>query len=74
LATSHANWLAKFESPSRITVRVDHAAYPRDHACSQSDVLATMYHSLGLRADLEIHDREGRPYRLCDGTPLPIFG
>jgi hypothetical protein len=51
-----------------------HAAYPRDHACSPSDVLATMYHSLGLRAELEIHDREGRPYRLCDGTPLPLFG
>ncbi|MBL8828991.1 MAG: DUF1501 domain-containing protein [Planctomycetaceae bacterium] len=51
-----------------------HAAYPRDHACSPSDLLATIYHSLGLRADLEIHDREGRPYRLCEGSPLPLFG
>lgn len=51
-----------------------HAAYPRDHACSPSDVLATIYHSLGLRPDLEIHDRENRPYRLCEGTPLPLFG
>lgn len=47
-----------------------HAAYPRDHAVNPADIVATIYHALGLRSDLEIHDREGRPYRLTEGRPL----
>ncbi len=47
-----------------------HAAYPRDHAVSPQDLVATIYRSLGLPTDLEIHDRENRPYRICDGAPL----
>ncbi len=51
-----------------------HAAYPRDNPVSPSDMLATIYHAFGLRSDQEIHDRENRPYRLCDGSPiLPLF-
>jgi len=46
------------------------AAYPKDKSVSPSDVLATIYHSLGLRPDHEIRDREGRPYRLCEGQPI----
>ena len=52
-----------------------HAAYPRDHAVSPSDLLATIYYALGLSTDLEIHDRENRPYPICDGRPITeLFG
>ena len=52
-----------------------HAAYPRDHPVSPADVVATIYHALGLPIDLEIHDREGRPYRICEGRPITeLFG
>lgn len=51
------------------------AAYPRDHAVSPQDLVATIYHGLGLRTDLEIHDREGRPYRINEGEPITaLFG
>jgi hypothetical protein len=33
-------------------------------------VLATVYHALGIRPDAEVHDREGRPQRICDGRPV----
>ena len=32
--------------------------------------LATIYHALGIRPDAEVHDREGRPQRICDGRPV----
>ena len=37
---------------------------------SPEDVLATMYHALGIRPDAEVHDREGRPQRICDGRAM----
>ena len=46
------------------------AAYPRDDAVSPADIVATIYHAMGLSGEREIHDREGRPYRLTDGRPL----
>ena len=50
------------------------AAYPRDNPVSPEDLLATIYHSLGVPAAAEIHDRENRPQRMCDGRPvLPLF-
>jgi hypothetical protein len=52
-----------------------HAAYPRDHAVAPADVVATIHKAMGLDTDLEIHDREGRPYRICDGHPIAsLFG
>jgi len=52
-----------------------HAAYPRDHAVSPSDALATIYHALGLPTELEIQDREGRPFRICEGRAITeLFG
>ncbi len=47
-----------------------HAAYPRDGAVSPQDLVATLYRALGLRTDLEIHDRQNRPYRICEGEAL----
>lgn len=46
------------------------AAYPTENPVSPEDVLATMYHALGIRPDAEVHDREGRPVRICDGRPV----
>ncbi|MBI2806478.1 MAG: DUF1501 domain-containing protein [Planctomycetes bacterium] len=46
------------------------AAYPTENPVSPEDVLATMYHALGIRPDAEVHDREGRPVRICDGQPI----
>lgn len=51
------------------------AAYPRDHAVSPEDIHATIYHALGVAAGAEIHDPQGRPYRICDGQPITaLFG
>jgi hypothetical protein len=46
------------------------AAYPTDNPVSPPDFLATIYHALGIDPQAEIHDRENRPHRLVDGTPL----
>ncbi len=46
------------------------AAYPADNPVSPEDMLATIYHALGIRPDTEVHDREGRPQRLCDGCAV----
>lgn len=45
-------------------------AYPADHPVSPEDMLATMYHILGIRPEAEIHDREGRPQRICSGRAV----
>ncbi|HMF17603.1 MAG TPA: DUF1501 domain-containing protein, partial [Gemmataceae bacterium] len=46
------------------------AAYPRDNPVSPEDLLATIYHALGVPGSAEIHDREQRPQRMCDGRAL----
>jgi hypothetical protein len=46
------------------------ASYPSENPVSPEDVLATMYHAMGIRPDAEVHDREGRPVRVCDGRPM----
>jgi hypothetical protein len=40
------------------------AGYPRDNPVSPKDVLATIYHLLGVDPNTHIHDREGRPVAL----------
>jgi hypothetical protein len=51
------------------------AAYPKDNPVSPEDLLATIYHAMGLSPDQEIHDREGRPHRISDGQPVAaVFG
>jgi arylsulfatase A-like enzyme len=50
-------------------------AYPKDNPVSPEDLLATIYHAMGLAPEAEIADREGKPHRLCDGRPLrELFG
>jgi hypothetical protein len=52
-----------------------HAAYPRSRAYAPSDVIATMFHALGIDPSGHYRDPEGRPYSLCDGAPIgEIYG
>jgi hypothetical protein len=46
------------------------AAYPTADPVSPQDLAATLYHSLGVDPHTTIHDHQGRPYPLADGTPL----
>jgi hypothetical protein len=45
-------------------------AYPRDNPVAPEDLLATVYHALGVDPEAELHDREGRPVRACAGRPV----
>ena len=45
-------------------------AQPADKPVTPPDLIATFLHLLGVRPDLELHDRSGRPLRACDGMPL----
>jgi Protein of unknown function (DUF1501) len=46
------------------------AATVKENPVSPEDFLATIYHALGLEPQQEIQDRDGRPYRLCEGEPV----
>jgi hypothetical protein len=45
-------------------------AFPRETPVAPADLLATIYHALGIDPATEIHDRENRPYPISDGTPV----
>jgi hypothetical protein len=45
-------------------------AYPTENPVSPEDMLATIYHAVGIRPDTEVHDREGRPQRICEGQAV----
>jgi hypothetical protein len=47
-----------------------HAAYPKSHPERPEDILATMYHALGIPPESEIPDPTGRPHRVSDGKPI----
>jgi hypothetical protein len=48
-----------------------HGAYPRSNPVSAADIIATIYHALGIPADLEIRDRQDRPnYLVPQGAPI----
>jgi hypothetical protein len=46
------------------------AAYAAELPVSPDDVAATVFHSLGIRLDHEMHDSQGRPLPLCKGKPV----
>src|SRR5262249_47270561 len=47
-------------------------AFPSNNPVTPADVNATIYHCLGIPADLELHDRQNRPYQLVPwGSPIP---
>jgi uncharacterized protein DUF1501 len=47
-----------------------HAAYPADKPVSPHDLVATMYHALGVRADAVLHDALNRPHRIYGGRSI----
>jgi hypothetical protein len=46
------------------------AAEVTDFPVTPADVVATMLAALGLDPRAELHDRSGRPFPACDGTPV----
>jgi hypothetical protein len=48
----------------------EQAAYPKEKPVSPEDVLATIYHGLGISPEAELRDSLGRPYRLVEGRPI----
>ena len=36
------------------------------------DIRATVFKAMGINPNAELHDQLDRPYRICDGKPLPI--
>ena len=48
-------------------------AQPATNACTPADFHATVYKAMGINHHTELHDHLDRPYRVCDGQPLPLF-
>ena len=49
-------------------------AYPASRPYNPTDLAATIYESLGIDPETELHDRFGRPLPLCIGRPItPVF-
>jgi hypothetical protein len=44
--------------------------YPADKPVTPADLTASFMHLLGIPADFEIHNRAGRPFRACQGSPV----
>lgn len=42
--------------------------YPLEHPVTPPDLTATILHLLGVRPDMELRERNGRPLRACEGT------
>lgn len=47
-----------------------HAAYVKESPVTPGDYLATICHACGLDPSREVHDVEGRPFKICDGEPI----
>lgn len=45
-------------------------SHPAENPVSPADLTATIYHALGIPADLMLPDRESRPIRVTEGNPL----
>lgn len=48
------------------------AGFPREHPVSPKDILATIYHLLGVESQTHLHDREGRPVALVPNGNLLV--
>ncbi len=46
------------------------AAFPAEDPVAPGDLIATIYHALGVSPEVPVPDREGRPVALTEGTPL----
>lgn len=51
------------------------AAYPTDKPVRPEDLIATVYHALGIPDEAVVRDQENRPHKASDGEPLlELFG
>jgi uncharacterized protein (DUF1501 family) len=50
-----------------------HAAFPESSPVTPPDLAQTVLHLLGVPADLELEDPQGRPIRACGGTVVPAL-
>ena len=48
-----------------------HAAVPLDNPVAPGDVVASIYHSLGIDPAAELTDQLSRPLRACQGEVIP---
>ena len=39
-----------------------------------SKVKATVFQAMGIDHRSSLTDRQGRPFQICDGEPLPLLG
>ena len=46
------------------------AAYPEEGAVHPADLIATVYHTLGVAPNTELRDPLNRPLPVCSGTPI----
>lgn len=52
-----------------------HAAFPAQNPTAPVDLVATVYHLLGVPPHFTLHDPTGRPQVICPGEPvLPLLG
>ncbi len=59
-------WVRRLNSP-----RADRlVAEVTDAAVSPADLAATAFHLLGVDPAATLHDALGRPFPLCEGTPV----
>lgn len=47
-----------------------HAAYPVSNPVKPVDLVATLYHQMGVPRDLELLDSLNRPFVICPGNPI----
>jgi hypothetical protein len=45
-------------------------AYPTSNPVTPQDLIATLYHCLGVDPHTVIYDRQRRPYVLVEGSPV----
>jgi len=51
------------------------AAYPTEHPVRPEDLIATVYHAMGIEPEALLYDQQHRPHRACEGEPvLELFG
>jgi hypothetical protein len=48
-----------------------HAAWPATNPVNPVDLIATLYHQLGVPEGLELRDSLNRPFVICPGRPIP---
>jgi uncharacterized protein (DUF1501 family) len=47
-----------------------HAAYPMANPTAPVDLMATVYHCLGISPETVLQDGQGRPIAICPGAPI----